>query len=318
MMLVSLSVSAFSQSPRTSLIEHFTNTRCGVCAARNPAFYQTLSAYPSVLHVSFHPSSPYSQCLFSRQNPTENDSRTKYYNAYGSTPRIAVNGKIQSTSSSLITSSALDEANIAPSPIEISVMEMQSGNDSIKVRVAVKTTQTIPHITSTIFVGIVENPVNYNAPNGENIHHDVFRKALTAIVGNSITLPMLHDSVVFNFTYGVSKDWNINNIYTLAFVQNEETKEILNASKSKRVVSNPNSVDESLDDMLVFLPNPVLHRLQVKNFLLFKNIHYTIFNIVGLPVADGILTGNDIDVSFLSEGSYYVKVGEVMRKFIKL
>src|SRR5947209_5088976 len=91
-----LGIQVFAQSPRTVVIEHLTNSACSICASKNPAFYQTLSgySYPQVLHLSIHPSSPHPNCFFSQQNPTENDARTMYYNAFGYTPVIVINGQV--------------------------------------------------------------------------------------------------------------------------------------------------------------------------------------------------------------------------------
>src|SRR5688572_14710898 len=90
-----LVVSTFAQTPRQVIVEHFTNTRCSICASKNPGFYSLLhGSYPQVLHIAYHPSAPYSNCYFSLQNPTENNSRTNYYGVYGSTPRAVIQGNV--------------------------------------------------------------------------------------------------------------------------------------------------------------------------------------------------------------------------------
>ncbi len=311
------SIPAVSQSPRTVLLEHFTNTRCSICASKNPAFYQTLSGYPQVLHISFHPSAPYSQCQFSLQNPTENDNRTTFYNAYGSTPKVAMNGKILPASSSLISSATLDAAINQTSPIQVSAFEKRIGADSIMVKVVVRTTGAITQSNVRLYVGVAENPVSYNAPNGENIHHDVFRKALTAPDGNSITLPMLNDSIVVEFVYTSRKDWNINNIYSLAFVQRTDTKEVLNVGKSIRVLSNPNSVMETNDGKFSILSNHVSNKLIVTGFNPSKELSYSIFDVVGHKIYEGSMSSSEIDVSNLITGIYYVRLENVVKKFVK-
>ena len=197
-------VSPFAQTPQTVLLEHFTNSRCGICASKNPAFYQTLSNYPQVLHITFHPSAPYSQCYFSLQNPTENDARTNYYNAYGSTPKVALNGKFLGGANPLINNTTLDTALGKTSPVEVTATEELLGTDSIKARVVVRTTGFVPVANALLFVGVAEEQVNYNSPNGETVHHDVFWKALTSVTGNQITVPSLNDSLVLNFTYSIN------------------------------------------------------------------------------------------------------------------
>ncbi len=317
LLLACISIPAVSQSPRAVLVEHFTNTRCSICASKNPAFYQTLSGYPQILHIAFHPSSPYSQCQFSLQNPTENDSRTKYYGVYGATPQIVVNGKVQPPSTPLINSSTITQALQATSPIEILTIEKQISADSIFVTIVVKTTDVHSLSNLRLFAGVAENPVNYSAPNGEKIHHDVFRKALTAIAGNPIQLPSLKDSIVINFGYTIKNDWNSKNVYTIAYIQREDTKEVLNASKSTRIGSNPNSVLEDMETNISITPNPVGNQLQITSAFLSIESAYSIYDALGSKVDEGVLTTSTLDVSFLSTGIYYLHFNQLTQKFIK-
>ena len=97
-----------AQVEQKVIIEHFTNTRCGICASRNPAFYQTLAYYPQALHIAYHPSSPYSSCAFNMHNSSENDQRTYFYNIYGGTPRAVIQGEVVAPGNPLITADKID------------------------------------------------------------------------------------------------------------------------------------------------------------------------------------------------------------------
>lgn len=306
-----------SQSVKTVIVEHFTNTRCSICASKNPAFYQTLNSYPQVLHIAFHPSSPYSQCYFSLQNPVENDARTNYYNAFGSTPQVAVNGKLLSPTNPIITSTTLDTVLTETSPIEMHATEEWIAADSIRVRVVVKSTGSVPTGNTVLFAGLAENPINYNAPNGESVHHDVFRKALTSITGNSITLPVQNDSIEFEFAYKVSNDWNAHNLYTLAFIQFTDTKEILNAVKSTRNSGNPNSVQNVLWNQVHLLTNPVQDKLVFTFSDSMIGMNYRIFNLIGEQLTQGQMLTNEVDVSSLPSGIYCFSIGNTLAKFCK-
>lgn len=98
LLFIGLSSSLFAQVPRNIIVEHFTNTKCSVCASRNPGFQTNLNAHPDVRQISIHPSSPYSTCLLSQQNTVDNDARTNYYGVYGGTPRLVINGTVISAS----------------------------------------------------------------------------------------------------------------------------------------------------------------------------------------------------------------------------
>lgn len=305
----------FSQSPRTVVVEHFSNTRCSICASRNPSFYSVLANYPQVLHITYHPSAPYSQCYFNLQNVSENDARTNYYNTYGSTPDYFLNGKQLPAANPAINNAILDTALNQTSPVEIIATEELIGNDSVKVKVVVRTTGVTSVSTVRMFAGVAENPINYNAQNGETVHHDVFRKTLTAAVGNQFALPALNDSAVFEFTYVIKNGWSANNIYTLALIQRDDTKEVLNAAKSTRVVST--SVGEIEVNQFSFFPNPVLNELQVSGYSLNEKFSYSILDLAGRKVKEQTFDNRTIDVSELQTGIYFLRIEGRVKKFIK-
>ncbi len=305
----------FSQSPRTIVMEHFSNTRCGICASRNPGFYSVLSNYPQVLHIAYHPSAPYSQCYFSLQNVSENDARTNYYNTYGSTPDYFLNGKQLPGANPAINNTTIDTALNQTSPIEIRATEELIGSDSVKVTVVVRTTGVTAISTVRMFAGVAENPVNYNAQNGETVHHDVFRKALTTAAGNQFALPALNDSAIFEFTYAIKNDWNANNIYTLALIQRDDTKEVLNAAKSMRAIST--SINDVNEDGFGVYPNPAAEKLRITSYKLQTEQPITIFDLSGRQILEQRISKNEIDVSQLEKGVYFVKINNRVRKFVR-
>ena len=92
-LLLLLQVSAFCQVPKKVVAELFTNTRCFICGAKDPNIVKVIQFFPAdVIEIAYYPSSPYSNCFFSLQNPVENDARTNYYNTYGSTPDVFLQG----------------------------------------------------------------------------------------------------------------------------------------------------------------------------------------------------------------------------------
>ncbi len=314
--VLGLSFSANAQSPKTVLVEHFTNTWCSICASKNPAMYQTLSNYPQVLHIAFHPSSPYPGCVFNMQNMAENDARANYYNAYGGTPKIVLNGKLLSSNTPLINNTTIDTALNKTSPVEISATELLIGLDSIKTRIVIRTTGVTNITNVRLFAGVAENPVNYTSPNGEQIHHDVFRKALTSAVGNQIVLPPLNDSLVFEYTYFINTIWNVNAIYTMAYVQVESTKEMLNATKSIRVLAN--SLIENSEHNLSVYYNSITNILQVSGYDLKVNSAYKILNVHGQILQQGRIGNGEIKVGNSTKGVLYLHVGKEIHKFLIL
>ncbi len=319
LLAIGLLVSAqiFAQSPRTVLIEHFTNTKCSICASRNPGFYSTLANYPQVIHIAFHPSAPYSSCYFNQQNVTENDDRTKFYGAYGSTPKFVLNGKLLPSTNPAITTTTIDTALNQTSPIEVSATEELFGVDSVKARIVVRTTGNVGASELLLFAGVAQDTVLYSAGNGEQLHHDVFRKALTKVKGDTIQVSALNDSLVLFFSYKIQSGWREANLTTIAFVQLTDTKQVLNATKSYRVVSIPSAIGEVEESSFSIYPNPVKEILELRNQKSDFGQSVVIFDLAGRKISESKLSQNRIDVSGLAKGIYFLKINDTVKKFVK-
>ncbi len=214
------------------LIEHFTNSRCAICASRNPAFYDLINQYSKEIHhLAIHPSVPYNNCVFYQANPAHNNGRSGVYGISG-TPRVALNGLLVPAGNPLLPQATLEAALGKSSPIAIEVKE--GGNAPTKTaEVTVRVFGQVPSGNYKLFVAVAESTVNYNAPNGENKHYDVFRAMLTDINGQDINLPAPGGSASFNFSYThvQPNGWtsNFDSLYVLAFIQEANTKAVLNS-----------------------------------------------------------------------------------------
>lgn len=303
-----------AQSPKTVLVEHFTNTKCSICASRNPGFYSTLDNYPQVIHIAFHPSSPYSNCYFSLQNPVPNDERTKYYGAFGATPRAVLNGKLLAGANPLINATTIDTALNQTSPVEISATEQLVSADSVNVRVVVRTTGNLPAPQLLLFAGAVQDTVQYSAGNGEQLHHDVFRWELSKIKGDTISTPALNDSAVFNFAYRIQSSWSATAMHTICWLQTTDTKQVLNAAKSQRV-SVPSAINDITAETFTLYPNPVKSELHIGLPVTQQGAVVDIYNALGSKIYTG--SNTVITTSDWAGGFYFVRVGNVVKRIVK-
>ena len=187
-----------AQVPKKVVVEHFTNTKCSICASRNPGFYTNLNSQTGVIHLAIHPSSPYAACFLSMHNPIENDGRTNYYGIYGGTPRLVIQGTVISSSVNYSSASIFTPYLGQTSPASIKIYQYKYGNDSIRSRIVIKTEATHTLTNLSLFVALAEDTINYTGSNGESVHYDVFRKSYTGTSGISVTLPaVVGDSVVY-------------------------------------------------------------------------------------------------------------------------
>lgn len=256
LLLTASAVHAQTSAKRYVLIEHFTNSRCSVCASKNPAFHTLISQYPNdIHHISIHPPIPYSSCAFYQANPSENNARSNFYNVDG-TPRVALNGTLIPAGSQLLPPATLQTYLNQTSPVWVQVSE--SGPANARVATAkIHSLDQVPAGNFKLFAAVVEKEVAAPPPpnNGEQLHHNVFRDMLTDINGTDFIFAPAGQSVEYTFNYAVNPAWDADEIYLLAWVQNPVTKEVLNSgARFDPVLTGTNDVHTQTIQMY---PNPV-------------------------------------------------------------
>ena len=256
---------ASAQVAKTIVVEHTTNTRCSVCSSRNPGFYQNLNSQSGIIHLSIHPSSPYSNCVLNQHNPVENDARTNYYGIYGSTPKLVIQGTNISPGADYSSPSLWDPFVGQTSPASMQI-EQNKQSDLIRARVSIQTEDVHNLGNLKLFIALAEDVVNYNAPNGENQHFDVFRKALPDVDGFAVTLPQnVGETISFDVEIAPDPAWDLEQMFVVAILQLEDEKEVIQAAAStpdqQDIISSTNDIP-ALEGVQLS-PNPVSNELSI-------------------------------------------------------
>lgn len=295
-----------AQVPQKVIVEHFTNTKCSVCASRNPGFYTNYNNQSGVMHIAYHPSSPYSACAFSQHNPSENDARTNYYGIYGGTPRLVIQGVVISSASDYNSASMFTPYLAKTSPASIKLYQQKFGLDSIHTRVVIKAEATHTLSNLVVNVGLAEDTIYYTGSNGENVHYDVFRKSLTASSGFSVTLPsIVGDSVVLNYSTPSNVAWNFSRIFSYAILQDAVTKEIIQAEKISAKTNQILSVNEFKDSYEINVFNN-RNVIVIESDIELISAEFKLIDLSGRTVLERVVTGKQltIDASTLEKGLY--------------
>ena len=250
---------AYTQAKRYIFLEHFTNSRCGICAGSNPGFYALLANYKNQYHhMTVHPPIPYSNCLLYQANPTDNAQRSNFYGING-TPTVVINGLTKKSAGSVTAANLNAELNKL-SPIEVKVTE--TGTTNRNVSLEIKTLGTKPSGTYKLYVVALEKELNYASPNGEKIHYNVFRDFLSASDGDDIQLAGSGSSVNKAYTLSIPPSWVENQVYILAWIQDVANKEVLNSgTKFDALTANKDVSDFS---QFSIYPNPVKEILNLQ------------------------------------------------------
>ncbi len=272
-----LTLPILAQVEKKVIIEHFTNTRCGICSSRNPAFYQVLEDYPQVLHIAYHPSSPYSSCLFSQHNQEENDHRTNFYGVYGGTPRMVMQGDVIPVQNPLVSAEQIDAQLGKLSDYKLTLSNALVSGNTYKAIIEIERVSGSQNETILVYSGLAEKEIEYNAPNGEDLHHDVFRKV---VFSDTASVNSVGQTKVIEVEYTAHQDWDINEIYAFAIIHNSITMEVIqsgNSIDSPTFISKP-TVENRPD---ILFPNPASDRLNIQPKYLNQNYDLYIYSSQG-------------------------------------
>lgn len=307
---------------KTIIVEHYTNTYCSACASRNPGFYTNLNNHPEVLHIAYHPSSPYSACPLSQHNVSENDARTNFYNIYGGTPRLVVQGNVIPPGDDYSSSVLFDPYENQTTPFQLSTSIAQNTSlDSVVVSVTITKTAASVLDSLDLYTAIVEETLNFDASNGENVHHDVFRKSTVGQQPMHIELPeLVGEDTVITFKTEIDEEWNGNELKATSILQNNQ-KQVEQTSESMLLAYTASLTEQSLETVKLY-PNPTTEKVFIKmnNEMI---DHVVIYSITGQEIIRKSVESEQttINLSTENQGVYicriYTSKGIVTKRLIK-
>jgi hypothetical protein len=313
---------SFAQAKKYVLVEHFTNTYCGSCAASNPGFFQRIAVESNtkIHHMSMHTSVPYSQCSFYQANKIEQDARRDYY-SLGSTPRASLNGATLVAAGNILATD-IDAAAAGTSPLQLSVIEPNTASRTAVI--TYKAVGTLPMGAYKMYAAVVEKKLNFAAPNGEATHYNVFRKFVSRTGENpqdGFDVTPTTATQTISLSYNVAGNSNIPDSYLLVWVQDANSKVVLNSATRFDVVSA--TEEPSIDAFVQVSPNPTTQKTTV-SFTQVTPQYLTVQNAIGQVLETRKLVGNaavELDLSTYAAGVLFVKVqsaeGTAVKKIVK-
>jgi Outer membrane protein Omp28/Secretion system C-terminal sorting domain len=294
---------------RYPTLEHFTNTWCSSCASRNPAMFTYLNGFAGQYHhMSIHPSIPYAGCELYKHNTVENTARKTYYSV-ASTPSVYMNGSYVSAST-LLPPASFTTALLQKSALGIQVTETTGATRQATVTIH-RSGGLLPGTQNYVLhVAVLEKTLNYASPNGEQVHHNVFRKFLTPTAGLAYTPPATDGGNTVNtFTYSMDAAWNPAEIYLIAFVQNTGSKDILNSGTRFDNFSVDTNEPIAVDAQVQITPNPVEDNLTIHSANTIQSVK--VLSMQGRIIAEQVEvqdTAVQLDAINWKSGIYIVQV----------
>jgi len=311
---------SFSQAPRKVLFEEWTSSTCGPCASNNPILNAFIEAHiDTITAVKYHVGWPGAgNDPMYLHNPTESYDR-RYYYGVNAVPWLNVDGVILDVwpfSVSNFQNAMVTRLGV-PAPLAVTVTDLRIPGDSNKATVVVNILSNLPSGSYFLRVMAVEKKVIYTTPpgtNGETIFPEVFRKSFPNSQGTS--LPTTAGTYSYVFKYKINPVWVDSMIYTIAFIQNDANKEVLNSFKGMDNITGITVNTGILPGKFTLsqnYPNPFNPSTNIK-FAMPKDDYVTlkVYNMIGAEVKT-LVEGNhkagvyDIyfDGSELSSGIYF-------------
>jgi hypothetical protein len=316
--------SLFSQNTRKVLFEEGTNASCAPCAANNPildAFL--LSNAANVMAIKYHASWPGYDPMY-QLNPTQNTERiVNYYNMNASgVPYCNCDGVIIDIwpfSTSAFTN-AMNTRLAVLTPLLVTVTDQRIAGDSVKSTITLTLSNNLPAGTYKLRVFAVERVIQYPTPpgsNGEMIFKDVFRRAYPNTTGVDIVTTA--GTQQFIYKYKREPQWMDTSLVTIAFVQNDVNKEVINVGRGTYVATSIFNISNEIPAAYKLeqnYPNPFNPETKIRFSI--KQSGFTslkVYDVMGREVAD--LLSQELEpgtyekqfnASALSSGIYFYKL----------
>ena len=220
--------------PRVMLVEGFTNVGCPYCPDANAATHEFMNAYAPAMAVgiSYHVSWPDASDPFYLTAGTEAMGRRAYY-AINAVPALFSDGTTTVTGSVEALEGMAGSRLTLDSPISLAV-DMTVEGGLVTVDVDVTAVDAVTAGLLALRIALVETEIHFEtAPgsNGQTDFYDTMRDMLPDYVGTPFVIGE-GQTLSFSQSAPVNAEWNLDNIRAVVWVQDDATKEVLQAGSS--------------------------------------------------------------------------------------
>lgn len=230
---------------RNVLFEEFTSNSSPPCANNNYFLDSFVNLnFQSVASIKYH-TNLLGIDTFYVLNPEQNDARRRY-NYVNAVPTTIADGR---TNVSIPYGDSINLYNPYFSrlnkgtPVSINVIDERVSADSIKTTINVNIISAVPAGNYKLRINAVQRfvldttragPNSRFGTNGERNFYDVFCAMYPDT--NGIPINTSTGNYQFQYTYYISPNWIDSMIYTTAFIQSDNTREVFNCAKGRNIV----------------------------------------------------------------------------------
>ncbi|MEO8209156.1 MAG: T9SS type A sorting domain-containing protein [bacterium] len=241
---------------RNVLYEEFTSNSSPACANNNGFLNNFVNTNIQTVDAIIYHTGVIGLDSFYIQNPQQQDTRRNYYYVT-SVPTTFVDGKLPVSipygDSVNLYSPYLKRLSIG-TPISINVTDEIVSEDSIKTTIDVNIISFVQSGNYRLRINAIERRITKSGQgtNGETDFFDVFRALYPD--SNGISIPTATGNYQYQYTYYLNPEWVDSMIYTSAFIQNDNTREVMNSGKGRNIrfknIANPAKIISGKSDLL--------------------------------------------------------------------
>lgn len=227
-------VSAF----KVVLLEDFANVSCVPCVTSNQIIEQlVLHTYGThkLVAVKFPTNFPSPNDPFFNANTADANSRINYYKVM-SAPSIFIDGIEKPTATDSVSIKEKIDARLKQTPVFGLTVNKNIAGSNLGVDVIITPLDaSIITANLVLHVVVIESKIEFATPpgsNGETKFYNVMRRMLPDNSGTALTSINLLAANNFNFQTVLNPAWQNSEINLIAFIQNVETKEILQSAST--------------------------------------------------------------------------------------
>jgi len=300
--------------PKMVLWESFTNTNCGPCKRTNPINEKVIRAnidkiVPLFLHTSWpSPADPFYVPIKELSK-----TRTKTYYYIPSVPYVVINGekrKIYPWQSDKNEKTLIEYVNKEKakfSPIKMKISGKISGNKFLS-KVEIDPMANVIPGTYKLHVGITECNIHYNAQNGEKEFNWVLRNLYPSATGTKLDIIKKGGKIVKNIECTLDPSWKKENLKVIVFVQNDDTKKVIQAAKLVNITSVKEEISNTPEKYSLSqnYPNPfnpsTTIEYQIPEMV---NVNLVVYDILGRKVktlVNKVQNAGNYKITFNAEG----------------
>ena len=231
MMVFVLSISNLNaSSPRKAMLEEGTNASCGPCAYANPILEAYLAVHlDEIVPLVYHAWWPGPNDPMYTNDVEMNKGRIQYYKISG-VPDSYFNGKSIYPGDTAKIDSCLKTIVGTTSPLTITIKETRE-NNIVTIEVTVQSDEEISNKKLRIAATEYFHFYPSAGSNGEKEFYYLARKMFPDFNGADLNLAA-GASQKFTYNYAMKDSWYQSAMYLVAFVQDDATKEVLQAASN--------------------------------------------------------------------------------------